>query len=275
MEEFMQKPKTPARKANSVFFGWRPELPDHRDLPYGAMRMSLEAPAVLPAHVDMRPSCPTVYDQGQLGSCTANAIAGAFEFDRLKQGAPDLMPSRLFIYWNERALEGTTTSDAGAYLRDGIKSIATSGVCRETDWPYDTTMFADKPSPDCFTSAVKYEAVSYFRLNNGNMTELKSCLSAGYPFVFGFSIYNSFFDGDGDGMVPMPNNETQIGGHAVLCVGYDDTMQRSIIRNSWGPNKGDNGYYYMPYQYLTNTSLSDDFWTVRTVTTDAFHRGPQ
>jgi C1A family cysteine protease len=266
----MARSKTTAPTGRGVFFGWRPEMPDHRDLPYGAMRMSLEAQTTLPPRVDLRSKCPAVYDQGALGSCTANAIAGAFEFDRLKQSLPDFMPSRLFIYWNERDMEGTVSSDAGAYLRDGIKSIASLGVCRETDWPYDIDQFAKKPNQSCYDSAVKYTAVSYFRLDNSRLGELKTCLAAGFPFVFGFTIFNSFFQGDSNGMVPMPEHESFIGGHAVMCVGYDEAANRFIIRNSWGPNKGDHGYYYMPYAYLTNTSLSDDFWTVRTVSTAAF-----
>ncbi|MET4384689.1 C1A family cysteine protease [Bradyrhizobium sp. F1.4.3] len=256
---------------NGVFFGWKPELPDHRDLPYGAMRMALEKPMTLPPQVDLRAQCPPVYDQGNLGSCTGNAIAGAFQFDRRKQNLPDFVPSRLFIYYNERSMEGTAARDAGAFIRDGIKSIATKGVCKEPDWPYAVSKFADRPPKSCYTSATKYKSISYFRLNNANIDELKSCLAAGFPFVFGFVVYPSFFQGDTNGMVPMPGNEKTVGGHAVSAVGYNDINQRFIIRNSWGPAKGDQGYYYMPYQYLTTTSLSDDFWTVRSVTAVSLH----
>jgi C1A family cysteine protease len=234
------------------------------------MRLPLEKPLVLPSQVDLRPNCPPIYDQGQLGSCTGNAIAGAFQFDREKQNLPDFVPSRLFIYWNERDMEGTTSSDAGAYIRDGIKSIATFGVCKEVDWPYDISQFAVKPSQTCYDSAIKYVAVSYFKLDT-NLDELKSCLAAGYPFVFGFTVYESFPRTPGtNGIVPMPGNEHVIGGHAVLAVGYSDNNQWFIIRNSWGQNYGDQGHYYMPYQYLTSPSLSNDFWTVRTVSTAAF-----
>jgi C1A family cysteine protease len=286
----MAKRKTPGRKTkngtsagyeatpgnghgdNGHFFGWRPELPDHRDLPYAAMRLALEQPMALPSQVDLRPQCPPVYDQGALGSCTANAIAGAFQFDRRKQHLVDFVPSRLFIYYNERSMEGTVPTDSGAYIRDGIKSIARQGVCKEPIWPYIISKFAKRPSNSCYRSATKYLAVSYFRLNNSNITELKTCLAAGFPFVFGFVVYPSFFNGDtNQGIVPMPGDESTIGGHAVLAVGYNDNTQRFIIRNSWGAGKGDQGYYHMPYQYLTTAVLSDDFWTVRTVTTAALH----
>jgi len=256
--------------SNGVFFGWRPDLPDHRDLPYAAMRLSLEKPVTLPAQVDLRPHSPPIYDQGDLGSCTGNAIAGAFHFDRRKQNLPDFIPSRLFIYYNERRMEGSISTDAGAYIRDGIKSIAKEGVCKETQWPYDIAKFAIKPPKPCYADATKYRSLNYFRLNNANLDELKTCLAAGFPFVFGFVVYPSFFQGDADhGVVPMPGNESIKGGHAVVAVGYNDSNQKFIIRNSWGTAKGDLGYYYMPYQYLTNTSLSDDFWTIRTVTTAA------
>jgi len=250
----------------NVAFGWLPELPDHRDQPYLAMRMAFEAPAVLPARVDLRASMPPVYDQGQIGSCTANAIGAAFEFNRIKQGVRDFMPSRLFIYWNEREMEGWPNEDRGAYLRDGIKSIATQGLCEETDWPYDPGRLYTKPGNACYQSALKYRAISYYRLDSTNLHELRACLAAGFPFVFGFTVYQSFMTANSNGgHVPMPGPEKVLGGHAVLAVGYDDASETFIIRNSWGAGRGDKGYYYMPYPYLTS-ALSDDFWTVRTVT---------
>jgi C1A family cysteine protease len=256
-----------------VFFGWKPELPDHRDRPYAALRMTLEAPPALPARVDLRDKCPPIYDQGQLGSCTANAIGAAFQYDRTLQGLPDFMPSRLFVYWNEREMEGTVGYDAGAYIRDGIKSVAAQGVCKETLWPYDIQRFRDRPSQPCYEQAEHYLAVDYFKLDNGNIVELKNCLAAGFPFVFGFVVFGSFFAANSKGgMVPMPGNESSIGGHAVLCVGYDDAAGRFIIQNSWGEDRGDRGYYYMPYGYLT-PYLSNDFWTVRTVTNAALAVG--
>jgi C1A family cysteine protease len=251
-----------------VAFGWRPELPDHRDLPYSAMRLQLEQPLQLPTSVDLRPQCPDVYDQKLLGSCTGNAVAGAFQFDRMKQGVPAFVPSRLFIYYNERVMEGTANEDAGAYIRDGVKTVANQGVCKESDWPYNIDQFAVKPPLNCYESARKYLATKYYRLNNKSLSELKACLAAGFPFIFGFTVYESFFQANTNGgYVPMPGHEQVAGGHAVLAVGYQDSKGVFVIRNSWGPDKGDHGYFYMPYQYLTNTSLSDDFWTIRSVTT--------
>ena len=247
-------------------YGWKPDLPDFRDHMYSAPQPVV---AALPPKVDLRPQCPPVYDQGQLGSCTGNAIAGAVHFDRKKQGAsPDFIPSRLFIYYNERVIEHTVAQDAGAMIRDGIKSISQVGVCPETpDWPYDITKFAQKPSAQALSDALHHKAVSYQRLVN-TLTQMKGCLASGYPFVFGFSVYESFESQAvaQTGVVPMPqSNEQQIGGHAVLAVGYDDTQQRFTVRNSWGPNWGMAGYFTIPYAYLTDSNLADDFWTVRTI----------
>jgi C1A family cysteine protease len=247
-------------------FGWIPDLPDHRDHMFAAAREVLTA---LPAAMDLRPQCPKeVYDQGQLGSCTGNAIAGAIEFDEIKQKAADIFtPSRLFIYYNERVVEGTVNSDAGAQIRDGIKTVAKQGACHEQIWPYDITKFRAKPSKAAYTDGTKHTAVQYQRLIQ-SLTEMKGCLAAGYPFVFGFTVYESFESASvaKTGIVPYPSTgEKVLGGHAVLAVGYDDASQRFIVRNSWGSGWGMKGYFTSPYSYLTDNNLADDFWTIRMV----------
>ncbi|CAN5181699.1 C1 family peptidase [soil metagenome] len=248
-------------------YGWNPDLPDHRDLQYSVVRPHLMA-APVPSHVDLRPQCPPVYDQGQLGSCTANAIGGAFQFELIKQKLPSFTPSRLFIYYNERFLEGHVNVDSGAQIRDGVKSVATQGVCDEKLWPYLITKFAIKPKNSLYTGALKNLALQYTRLNNTVINELKSCLAAGSPFVFGFTVYESF---ESDivaqtGFLQMPAASEHVkGGHAVMAVGYDDAKKVFIVRNSWGINWGLNGYFYMPYDYITSTNLADDFWTISQV----------
>ncbi|MGC2518364.1 MAG: C1 family peptidase [Burkholderiales bacterium] len=247
-------------------YGWVADIPDHRDHVYAAPVIFLMK---LPPKVDLRRKCPKgVYDQGQLGSCTGNAIAAAVQFERLKQKLkPDFVPSRLFIYYNERMIEGTVNSDSGAQIRDGIKSVAKAGDCPESMWPYIVAKFADKPSPACYKRAVSYKAVQYQRVAR-SLNQMKGCLFSGYPFVFGFSVYDSF-ESDavaGSGVAPMPRaGEKLLGGHAVLAVGYDDTQQRFIVRNSWGTKWGMGGYFTMPYAYFTDSNLSDDFWTIRVV----------
>jgi C1A family cysteine protease len=245
-------------------YGWVPDLPDHRDQLYSAPVVKL---VTFPAKADLRSQCPPVYDQGQLGSCTANAIAGAVQFDLMKESKPVFVPSRLFIYYNERVIEGTVNSDSGAMIRDGIKSIAHQGDAPEKDWPYDIAKFADKPPAKAFADAKKHEAVSYQRLVQ-DLNQMKGCLASGYPFVFGFTVYESFESQQvaTSGQVPMPSpNEKTVGGHAVMAVGYDDSQQRFIVSNSWGNGWGMAGYFTMPYAYLTQSSLSDDFWTIRLV----------
>ena len=245
-------------------YGWVPDIPDARDFMYSAPQAVL---AALPAKVDLRAQCPPVYDQGQLGSCTANAIGGAHAFAQLRQFKRDFMPSRLFIYFNERVMERTVDTDSGAMIRDGMKSVAKVGVCPEALWPYDIARFRDKPTAKCYTEAEKNQAIVYRRALQ-NLHQLQGALANGTPVVFGFSVYETFEGPDvaRTGVVPMPGrNEQLLGGHAVLAVGYDDTSQRFIVRNSWGTGWGQQGYFTMPYAYLTNPQLAQDFWTLDTV----------
>jgi C1A family cysteine protease len=255
--------------------GWLPDIPDHRDFTYAAPTAVLKE---MPARIDLRKQCPTtVYDQGNLGSCTANSIAGAIEFDQIKQRQPHATPSRLFIYYNERAIEHSVQLDAGAQIRDGIKSVAKLGVCPETMWPYDDTppetedspcptcKFAQKPSAACYTAALKHQILVYRRVPQ-DLNSMKGCLASGYPFVLGFTCYSSLPFKSTTGEIPLPSSHDHaIGGHAVLAVGYDDAHHRILIRNSWGPGWGAGGYGSLPYAYLLSPNLADDFWTIRTV----------
>jgi len=246
-------------------YGWLPDLPDHRDHLYAA---PVEIAGALPAGVDLRAQCPPVYDQGQLGSCTANAIAGAIQFDQLKQKLAQIFtPSRLFIYYNKRAMEHTVASDSGAQIRDGIKSVGKQGDCPETKWPCVISKFKTKPPKSCYADALKYKAVLYQRLLQ-TLNQLKGCLASGYPFVFGFAVYESFEGAQvaKTGHAPLPKSgERTIGGHAVVCVGYDDAKQWFIVRNSWGPKWGMKGYFTLPWACVTASNLASDFWTIRVV----------
>lgn len=245
-------------------YGWNPDIPDGRDVMYAAPPQVVTQ---LPPEVDLRAQCPPVYDQGQLGSCTANAIGGALEFDQMKQKENAFTPSRLFIYYNERVIEGTVNSDSGAQIRDGVKSVNQQGAPPETDWPYDITKFADQPPQQAYDDAKQHEAILYQRLTP-TLAQLQGCLAEGFPFVCGIVVYQSFESQDvaSSGQVPMPQSgEQQLGGHAVLAVGYDNSQQRFIMRNSWGQSWGMNGYFTLPYPYLLQATLSSDFWTIRSV----------
>lgn len=251
-------------KRKIAHFGWKPDLPDQRDYTYSAPVTALQT---LPPKVDLRPKCPPVYDQGQLGSCTANAIGAAFQFDQKKQGLKDFIPSRLFIYYNERDIEGTTDHDSGAMIRDGVKSVNKQGVCPETMLPYDISNFTQKPPQTAYTEALKHVANQYSRVAR-TLQQMKGCLASGFPFVFGFTVYDSFESPKvaQTGVVPLPGpGEQVLGGHAVVAVGYDEPSHRFIVRNSWGTGWGIKGYFTMPYSYLLDANLSDDFWTIRLV----------
>jgi C1A family cysteine protease len=262
--------KTAPKKANvaAFKFGWLPDLPDARDLMYASPIAVMKA---LPNKIDLRPKCPPILNQGGLGSCTANALGTAFQFGQKKQKVANFIPSRLFIYYNERVYINTINSDSGAYIRDGIKTLNKDGACPETIWTYDDSSttgskFTQKPPAACYANALKNQILSYQRLNNSLISQLKGCLAEGFPFVFGFTVYSSFRNITSNGNMPIPNFNTEsvLGGHAVTCVGFDDVKQMFIIQNSWGASWGDGGYFYMPYSYITS-NLSNDFWTIRLV----------
>jgi C1A family cysteine protease len=257
---------TPRRPSRHGGYGWIRDLPDARDFLYSAPLIRF--PQGLPPSVDLRSECPPAYDQGQLGSCTANGVAGAIEFDQRKQGTREFTPSRLFIYYNERVIEGTVNQDSGAQVRDGIKSVVKIGAPPETDWPYDISKFADQPPSNAYADAKQDLVSSYSRVAQ-DILQMQGCLAEGYPFVFGFTVYESF-EGQAvaqTGIVPMPQSgEAVVGGHCVVAVGYNDANRRFIIRNSWGDNWGLKGYCMMPYEYLLNARLASDFWTIRSVT---------
>jgi C1A family cysteine protease len=181
------------------------------------------------------------------------------EYERDRQGLPDFVPSRLFIYYNERALEGTVASDAGAVIRDGIKVVNREGVCPETLWPYDIGMFTVKPPKRCYVTAAKDKAVQYEAIRT--LGDLKDAIASNLAVVFGFAVHKSFMSQSvaQTGVMPMPKpGDPPVGGHAVLAVGYSDPKSHLIVRNSWGPSWGDHGYFYMPYEYLTGSKVSSD-----------------
>lgn len=245
---------------NEHRFGWRPDLPDHRDLP---------APRLLtppPAHVDLRPLCPSVLDQGNLGSCTANAIANAHRFDQMKQGKVPFGPSRLFTYFNAREMENSILSDSGSAIRDGFKSIVRQGVPSEGLWPYDVSQFAVRPPATVYDEAMNNQALVYRRVSQ-TLSDMRGCLALGFPFVFGFTVYDSFDAAVAATYIASMPGQTEgiLGGHAVLCVGYDTPRRIFIVQNSWGTSWGFNGFFGIPFDYLTNPDLASDFWMCQVV----------
>lgn len=239
-------------------YGWVPDIPDQRDYLYRVIKPVIR----LPKEVDLRKLCSIVEDQGNLGSCTANALAGNLEFLDNKPDSIYKDVSRLFIYYNERVIEDTVDFDSGASLRDGIKTLRKIGACWEERWPYCIERFAKKPPARCYQEAKKHRIKSYHRINS--LSEMLICLAEGYPFVFGFTVYKSFESKKvaRTGIVNMPKKgERAIGGHAVMAAGYNKKDRRFLVRNSWGTNWGRDGYFTMPYEYLE--TLAADFWTIR------------
>lgn len=247
-------------------YGWKPSLPDIRDYKH-----SFKGVRVAP-EVDLRTTglLPDVWDQGQLGSCTAHGSGAAYSYDLEKQYSGDnFTPSRLFIYYNTRVIENTVHEDSGATIADAIKSLNKYGCPPESDWGYDISKFTIKPPQQAFDDGTKREAVKYARVNQ-TVADMQACLSTGTPIVIGFTVYESFESQAvaDTGDVPMPTtNEKVLGGHCVLIVGY--TVRNGqpvwIARNSWGVDWGDKGYFYFPQAYLINPDLAGDFWTVQAV----------
>lgn len=241
-------------------YHWKPDRPDTRDYIYQPTQISL-APSV-----DLRQYCSPIDDQGQLGSCTGNAIAGAIDYLDYKNGRPNRV-SRMFIYYYERLLEGTVNYDSGAYIRDGIKATYTYGAPLESLWPYTINKFKTTPTSTAIQDAARRKVTLYQRATDFNA--VKNAIASGYPVTIGFTVYDSFesLSVARTGIMPYPNTRTEsiLGGHAVLLVGYNDSTQRFIARNSWGTSWGDRGYFYMPYQVIQNTNMSGDFWVINSV----------
>jgi C1A family cysteine protease len=259
-----------ANKSTSVRrYGWRPSLPDQRDL---YLRFSPHQYDKLTQidHVDLSDGMPPCYDQGDLGSCVAHAVAGGLQFDEIKQKKVDqTTPSRLFIYWNARYLDpyASTDEDSGSTITMGLKAVRVYGFANETLWPYDVPKFRIEAPKNVYTSAVQGRISNYARVNQTTQ-DIQLTLANGNAVLFGFSIYQSFQSQAvaDSGIVPMPrHHERLLGGHAVVAVGYDNATQRFKVRNSWGPDWGQGGYFTIPYAYLLNQNLSSDFWVINAI----------
>jgi C1A family cysteine protease len=239
---------------------------DNRDLLFST-HFAVTAPPVFPDIIDLRPQMSPVVNQLSLGSCTANAIvSGLREYLLLKAGLPLTPLSRLFLYWQERNLEGTIPTDAGAYIRDGLKSLQQIGVSPEEDFPYNVDTFTLSPTDKAVADAARFSITSYYRITNGAIDAIKTSLVNSFPVVIGIQVYDSFESQavSDTGIVPMPNTtiENLLGGHAVLIVGYKQIagIWYWIVRNSWGDTWGDKGYFYLPFDYTTYPYMMD-IWT--------------
>lgn len=222
---------------------------DDRDLKF------CSSTAKLPKEVNLRPYFTAPYNQGQLGSCTAQMAAALIQFDQNKQKLAKVMPSRLFIYFNTRLKIGLEKQDCGASIRDTIKSINVYGACHEELWGYDISKFAERPPAEAYEQGLTHQTIHY-----AAVSRVKEALADGYPVGVGIRIYESFESDEvkKSGIIYMPVREKSLGGHAVVVVGY--TADRYIIRNSWGSDWGDRGYFTCPQEYLDE--YGSDFWIV-------------
>ncbi len=243
--------------------GFRRELPDIRDFIFELVPRQIRT---LPDSVDLRghSDMPPIYDQGELGSCTAHAVGALCDFEA-GIDAP-YMPSRLFLYYVTRSLEGTVDIDAGATIRNTIKAANEFGVPQETDWPYLIEKFKNVPPNEVFDSATLHQALRYTKVKQ-SLYDIKACLADGNLIAFGTVVYDSFYDvTDKEPLLKFPQmHESVVGGHALTLVGYDDKEGYFIVRNSWGTEFGLEGYFYMPYNYVTDNQLSMDFWNISLV----------
>lgn len=248
---------------------------DLRDRIYtGHLRLGT---AAIPPKADLTPYLGPVFDQDQLGSCTANACAGALEYEENIQNGNDnaVQLSRLFIYYNERAMEGTIWQDAGGELRDVVKAAAQFGAPLETTWPYNEAKFRSKPSLEAYTEGLAHRAMTYEAVPQ-TLEAFKHVLAVmNRPILIGITVFASFESEQtiASGVVPMPTpGEDNMGGHAVLVVGYDDSKQAFLVRNSWAtiyppawPGSNEKGSFWLPYAYMMDSNLADDFWMISKV----------
>lgn len=250
-------------------YGWLPDLPDNRDKIWTPKTNRRGVLPKLPTHVDLRESgfMPQPYDQGYLGSCTANAVAGAFEFEQKRQGLLDFNPSRLFIYYEERRIINTLNQDSGAFIRDGLRVVNRLGAPNETLWPYDTNAFTSPPPQAAYADGLLHQTTAYMTVDNKKEWVVKQALAAGLPIVFGFTVYPWFESPNSFGFCNPVPNQSVLGGHAVCLVGYLKVKARwwGIVRNSWGSSWGNTGYCYMPLRWICDYANADDFWVIQQV----------
>ena len=282
------RPAAAIEEREPVGMGWLRDLPDFRDYTeeHETVRPQLQTIGVaeadtvsVPAKIDLREYCSPVENQGSLGSCTANAVVGLVEYFERRAHGKFIDASRLFIYKVTRDLLHWT-GDTGAYLRSTMGALALFGVPPEEYWPYQIAAFDNEPPAFCYAFAQNYQAISYYRLDPVGtppeilLARIKANLVGGLPSVFGFTVYSSIAQAGTSGRIPYAGvGEKVLGGHAMLVIGYDDSLEITnentgagtrgalLVRNSWGPGWGDHGYGALPYDYVTSR-LAVDFWSL-------------
>lgn len=293
--------------------GWLPSVPDMRDytdehpdivemVEKLGITKTKKLKGPLPTTMDLRPWCSEISDQGQLGSCTAHAGVGIVEYYENRAFGKHIDGSRLFVYKTTRELLGMA-GDTGADLRTTMAALVLFGVPLEKYWPYTTQLhpttanlrtFDTEPTTFVYEIADNFQGTYYFchdpwaqRVPSPDvLNSVKAFLAAGKPAMFGFYVFPSFSESNVKGGIPYPaKTERAVAGHAVVAIGYNDTLKIKntitnkettgalLIRNSWGKLWGDQGYGWLPYDYVTS-QFAWDFWTLlgmKWVDTGAFH----
>jgi C1A family cysteine protease len=257
----MAKSNAPV-KHEIKWYGYKRDMRDPRDHEYKSIGASL------PSIVDLRPHCPPVMNQGQLGSCVAHGTTGAVRYLLRKSGKRDHNYSRLQLYYDGRVVEGTVKEDSGLEIRDAIKCVAKLGVGHETLWPYKVGKFANKPPQSVYTDALKYQSLAYQRVTVSTSSVMQ-VLADGYPVIIGVTLFESFESDNtaATGLVPMPalSKEQILGGHCMYVVGYGQKPDHFTVRNSWDTDWGDKGDCYFPYGYIGSTKFGGDYWAITKV----------
>jgi len=259
---------------------------DKRDVRANVSRL-----ITIPTKVDLRNDAPEVFNQLELGSCSAQVGVATMMMleSKAKNVSIDQIEtlSRLFLYYQERLMEGNVNEDSGATMRTICKTLSKVGVCEEKLWPYITNKFTEIPSQEAMNNANNHKVRSYKSLTSLN--EIRQYIAVkNLPVMIGMEIYPSFESDEvaKTGLVSLPKKgEENLGGHAVLVVGYDDNFTFSnnnqckvlskivrfvkgnrnkgalIVRNSWSDLWGDKGYFYLPYEFILK-NFAFDFWTM-------------
>jgi C1A family cysteine protease len=255
-----------SEKTPKYIYNYKRQKDDLRDLYFDQVITSKIA---CPPKVDLRETgfVPPVLDQGHLGSCVTNATANALEFCLKKEHGVDFAPSRLYMYYYTRLMEGNPGEDTGCTIRDCMREIHTYGVCDEVSWPYDISKFTIRPNNKCTREGKTHIKGFKYLAVRQSLDKIKQVLAEGFPIVFGVDVYESFESETAlkTGDIPMPNTRTErlLGGHAILMTGYSDETKLFTFENSWGEKVGNKGYFTLPYDYVLDSTLSSDFWTIK------------
>lgn len=250
-------------------FGWKRGLPSRR---FPMLRLAGDQMVALRPAVDLKNTgfLPEIWDQGQTSSCTGHGTARALMFARAKAKMPFVDLSRLFPYYNARVVEGSPSEDSGAAIGDVFAASQKFGDCPYSDLPTSAALVTARPNAAAYEDALKHKALKVTRVMGATPASLeyhiKHCVDVlGIPVVIGISVYESM-ESEAvakSGIVPYPAvGEQMLGGHCIALTGYDDVSRLFTCDNSWSAEWGIGGRFKIPYNYVSDPDLADDFHAV-------------